>query len=246
MRIRLLLICLGLWVVLSAKAHAASIGINYVTIDQSTYLASTDVAGVVPQSHWNNVKVGGPVFGVGPYYLSDDSGNETASRWPTVSLQVATSVAPTTPNGKLLHGGTLPSVSVESPYHHFDLYVYLERGYLPLNSVTAFVSGVRPALQRLVDSTFTSDLIEATTTVPGNYLKFSNLSNPNSPYPFPVVISITPELVIAGVQIVEVPEPSSWLLALIGAASAIALTRRRARKNANALPVQIGDHYIDE
>ena len=97
---------------------------------------------------------------------------------------------------------------------------------MPLNSVTAFVSGVRPAPQRLVDSTFTSDLIEATPTVPGNYLKFSNLWNPNSPYPFPVVISITPELVIAAIQIVEVPEPASWLLAMFGAA-AIALVRRR-------------------
>lgn len=226
MRIRLLLIAVGLSVVLAAPARAASIGINYVSIEQSTYLAPTDVAGVVPQSHWNNVKVGGPIFGVGPYYLSDDSGNETASRWPSISQQVTTSVAPTTPNGKLLHGGTLPSVAVESPYQHYDLYVYLERSYLPVTSVMAFVSGVYPARQVLVDTTFSSDLIEATATVPGNYLRYSNLSNPSFPYPYLGLISITPEVVIAGVQIVEVPEPASWLLAMFGAA-AIALVRRR-------------------
>jgi hypothetical protein len=229
MRIRLLLIGVGLWFGATATARAASIGINYVTFDQSMYLAPTDIAGVVPQAHWNNVKIGGPVFGVGPYYLSDDSGNETTSHWPSVSQQVTTSVSPDSPNGKLLHGGTLPPVSVESPYQYFDLYLYLEPGYLPVTPVFVHLSIPGPGRQVLVDSTLSSELIEATSTVPGNYLRFSNLSNPFfpiSPNPFPVAITLTPEAVIAAVQIVEVPEPAGWLLALIGAALVAALVRR--------------------
>jgi hypothetical protein len=233
MRTRLLLIAAGLSIVLAAPAHAASIGISYVTIDQSTYLAPTDVAGVVPQAHWNNVKVGGPAFGVGLSYLSDDSGNETSSRWPTFFQQVTTSVAPTTPNGKLLHGGTLPPVSVESPYQHFDLYLYLQPGYLPVTPVFVHLSIPGPGRSVLLDATSSSELIEATSSAPGNYLRFSNLSNPFfqiSPNPFSVAITLTPEVVIAGVQIVEVPEPAGWLLALVGAVSAIAGVRRRASR----------------
>jgi hypothetical protein len=212
-------------------SRASSIGINFAGSSdlavappfgfQQYDLAPTDVTGVVPQGHWNNLH-----FSPHSLNLVDDQG-QVATFLSYVGSDLSSIVPPGTPAGNLLHSLIWgASITVHSPYPQYDLYLYFASyqsgGVSPktVSYILPFNGGFNHTYY--VDETGTTQFIEAgfvpgpgntSGNTPGNYAVSRGQTSSD--------IMILPGGQLAGIQIVAVPEPSGAVGAMLGIASAL-------------------------
>ena len=238
--------CFGL----STAANAESIGVNFVGgggPNTGSSLAATDVAGVVPQAHFNNATgASGTMSG-----LLDNNGNNTGASLTFSSPNTWSSgVSTATPNGALLNGyidsgGSATSgatVTVTNvPYKAYDLIIYVNTdntGGPRVGDYEVVTSGGTLTQQvsyanspnLLLAPPYPNNTTGPTATTPaGTWLMFpgltdSTLTLKTNQASLPNVNFRSP---ISGIQIYGiVPEPAS--LGTVTVLGGLALRRRRA------------------
>ena len=224
----------------SALANGSTISVNIGANNAFNVIASTDTAGVVAVTNWNNkyTNVGGSL------QLTDDSGTLLATT-VSVSSQYSGSIAGefATPNETLMgsgtdsSGGNMTATVTGITYDLYDVYVYFgSRGATDrFGNYTITPSGTgASAEQSLLGydiGTFTNVggfILEDGSgggSGIGNYMVFKNVSGANLLITADPQNVSTPRAPLNGFQIVAVPEPSS--LALIGLSGLLLLRRRR-------------------
>lgn len=204
---------------LSRSAHAASIAVNFATDGSGANfdLATTDVTGVVPQGNWNNAHNSDPSLS----NLMNSAGGATSVTvsWP--HLPVSTTHQMTgTPIARMMHSAIdlssnssyLAEIKVgQIPYAKYDVYLYFTGpfgGEYTVSNLEFFAE----TFFYVVPGAGGDDLFHDATMDGsfGNYIHVTNLSGPNL-YIHGVE---DPGVVVplSGFQIVDVPEPSSFLL----------------------------------
>ena len=235
---------------LSAAADAQSIGVNFVggfgTPSNGTSLADTDVAGLVPQAHFNNASgASGTLAG-----LVDSGASHTGASltWKSPNTW-ASGTDTTTPNGKLLNGyidsnGTAAGGAMVSvtgvPYKVYDLVVYLNTdngGGVPRvgdyevvtsgGTLTQQVSYPKSSNLTLAPPVGDNTIPINATTPSGTAIVFAGLTDSTltletNQAKLPNVNFRAP---ISGFQIYSVPEPAS--LGVITVLGGLALRRSR-------------------
>ncbi len=190
---------------LSASAPAwgaAAISVNYdVTVSSTPALATTDVAGVVPVDHWNNLQAlgFGQPFNYGMTYVDNSGANTTL----TVAASSGVGDSWNTPgipdeiifgDKSAFSGGTQTLTLSNIPYATFDLYIYVSEWS---NEVVNFTIG---ANTQTVTNTFTPQFTEGPNFVQNDtYVMFTGLSGNT-------VVNMLPTsggLHLGGFQIVE-------------------------------------------
>ena len=214
-------------------ARAQSIGVNFSGYSVSDALAPTQSAGVVAQTHWNNVT--GPNASAA---LLNNLGVATGATITTsgasiYDVQTSTGVAPNPVNGnQILNDGGIYSgftntpvtVNLSSiPYANYDVYVYTLCDYpanysvelKPSTGVNATFYGTSPANPAgtgYIDGTTANrflykqamGLSAIASTNNANYVRFTGVSAPN----FTMNISLLPgnaasNMAVGAVQIVQ-------------------------------------------
>ena len=237
---------------LSAVADAQSIGVNFTggfnTANPAVSLADSDVAGLVPQAHFNNANgATGTLNG-----LLESSGATTGANLSWSSPNTWSSgIDTSTPNGKLLNGyidsggsaakGAMVTVT-NIPYKTYDLVVYLntDGGTPRVGDYEVTTSGStttqQVAYHKGTDLTLASPVGDNTipinaTTPSGTAIVFPNLTDPTlaiatNQAKLPNVNFRAP---ISGFQIYSVPEPAS--LGVITVLGGLALKRSRRQQD---------------
>jgi hypothetical protein len=230
-------------------AHSAVISYNwdyYGTIPTNP----TSFAGVVSTANWNNSYDGTgasttpPTVGSPKLNLIDDSGNGTTldihfsgtGQWHLGPFWTgAPQDADGTYNKSLLKGyvdmvgGNPVTVNLaEIPYAQYDIYIYMSadtagrEGYVTDTASTYFFSSygsdaISGDNAVFVQATETSDL---GTNSAATYARFSGLTGTSQS----LSVFAAGNAGIAGLQVVQVPEPSA---AILGGLGMLALVRRR-------------------
>ena len=223
-------------VALNQDAHASSIGVNFSTdpIANVNYdLAPTDVTGVVPQDNWNNAHQSDASLP----NLIDNQGNPTGASLTTWNHSPTTTAVPTgTPTGDLLHEGDAyfgnGSIQVTNiPYATYDVYAYIAGG---LNGSGQFFANS----DSIYDNNGTQGALSPLATfIPpvgadyGNYIQFSGLTGPNLTLSGIAITGTQSYVVFDGLQIVQTPEPTSFVLLGTAAAWPVVIGCRRTRSN---------------
>ena len=230
-------------------AHSAVISYNWDYYG-SIPTSSTTLAGVVSVGNWNNSYDGTgasttpPTVGSPELNLIDDSGNATTTdvyfsgtgQWHLAPFWTgAPQDTDGTYNKSLLKGyvdmvGGIPvTISIaEIPYAQYDIYIYLSadtagrEGYVTDTASTFYFStygsdAISSDNAVFVQATEASDL---GTNAAATYARFSNLTGSSQD----LTVFAAGNGGIAGIQVVQVPEPSS---ALLGGLGMLALFRRR-------------------
>lgn len=232
------------------QARGAAISVN---VGFNGLLASTDVVGVVPVGNWNEIS--GTTNNPSSSSLVDDNGTAVtgmsvgfAGNQNTYNNNGTNNPSQRMFSG-FLNGGTMSVDLSNIPYAAYDVYVYYS-GFVPNNSLTWVASDIT-GTPTVVDTQYsvrgtgvafdiyntygfvqsqysTLAAANADAALPvlgGNYLKFTGLTAAS------LKIAETSrngfgEIGFAGLQIVQVPEPT--LLGLLALTPALALRRRRA------------------
>jgi hypothetical protein len=235
----------------AATAGAASIGVNYTgggnNSSPAVSLASTDAAGVVPQTNYNNFAGGsGTALALIDSAGAASGATLTYGSGGTYSSIGGAAIAPADGNEKLNTGFIFGNATVTVsgvPYSRYDVYVYMlndAAGRVETTSLTAggpaqtFYGGSaaandaghvdqNAATPYVYTRTISTDVAVPTTA--GDYVLFSGLTTPS----FQFTTAATGNGYLNGFQIVQnVPEPAA--LGFLGLASLAALTcRRRVR-----------------
>jgi hypothetical protein len=221
----------GLIALLPFAGQTAIISVNW---SNGTDLASTDVAGVVAADNWNNLSASGYNIGI----FTDDSG-ATVSDFAIGSGAGLPSTLPGngpfqfigSPSGSdeiMLSSGIYNNswgagyqtamLLFDIPYAEYDLYVYAA------NNATGRSANYRVGSD--VQTYADTQAIGTVFTQGENYVRFSGLTSAN------LTLEADPtgtsnQIVVSGIQIVAVPEPSS--LMLIGLALGAVLLHRKRR-----------------
>lgn len=230
-----------------APAQADSIGMNFTAtrFGGGPYpILPNEVAGLVPQINWNNsnpvangstADISLPLAGKLVGNAGVDSGAQIT--WFNANAEVNSDGGNTTPNERLYRGTVegsafmLPSpqlgITVSNiPYAHYEVIAYL--GSFGFGGEGGAKLGTQE-FYYIQSANFTVDgFIQATATTYADrtlatYAVFTNLTDP----------SFTLEIIkrggnrpgIAGLQIVEVPEPSTCLLAMLGLVGLLVIRR---------------------
>lgn len=226
----------------AATSFGASIGINFGSGRADAALAATDSAGVVAQTNWNNAA--GATGSLAA--LNDDAGGASGASiaWAT-DEQWSVGGTPADGNGTLLNGfisennnASASTVTLSTiPYASYDLYVYLshDRNFEDvILGETGGAFGPFTAVENNTPITAAVTFVEQTTsaTTAGNYVLFSGLTGSSLSMTMGAVDAnfsgggTAERNAIAGLQIVQVPEPSTGVLGLLTLAG-MALRRRR-------------------
>lgn len=236
---------LGL-VITSASVQATSIGVNFVgggnKVTGGVTMASTDSAGVVPQTNWNNETTGS---GSGITGLIDSTGATVAGLTLTYAGQGTYDVGQTAPvggdqklNDGFIYGNTTVTVS-GIPYPIYNLYIYelndaagrVEQTYLNGNTATSvYGQAASPTDANHVSGSantylYTQSVDTSGSGTPGgDYVLFGTMSGSS------VSFSDTApgNGYLNGFEIVAAPEPASC--AILGFFSLGLLARRRISK----------------
>jgi len=232
----------------AGSANAASIGVNVGATGQEIGTSAT--AGVVAQNNWND-RTGG---GSGLAQVTDDSGTLLATQvsvqtsWSYTTGAGNSDANHTLMNGALdNNGGEMGFTVTNVPYALYDVIIYHEGGSDAGRGGAFFVRDTDSgdaiiATQDSYDvTTFSGTFVDASTVgvggtgidsegnaVNSNYVRFSGLTATNIKIRSLANLignPATPRAPIAGMQIVEVPEPSS--LALIGLGGLMMIKRRK-------------------
>ncbi|HEY4313085.1 MAG TPA: PEP-CTERM sorting domain-containing protein [Pirellulales bacterium] len=220
------------------SATANSIGLNFTAtrFGGGPYpILPNESAGLVPQTNWNNTNplgngstadVASPVAGT----LVDNTGAATGVtvQWFNGNAEVNSSGGNTTPDERLFRGAVegqffgSPSPQLEVtvsnvPYAHYEVIAYV------VGFGFAADSSVRLGDQEFFytqSSNFTTDgFIKATATdyadrTLATYAEFDNLTG--STFTLELIHQGGNRPAIDGFQIVATPEPSSWVLIVLG------------------------------
>lgn len=229
---------------LAANTFAASIGVNFEGGGNGVgaiSMASTDVAGVVPQANFNN-EPGNSGTSVG---LNDATGHSTTALL-TYSASGTYSVGQASPVGgdQELNDGFIygnGSVTVTGvPYHMYDVYVYeLNDAAGRVETTTMGTTNYYGAAASPQDANHVSGSantylytqsvqtnVAGTPTANGDYALFANVTGGS----FTFTDSAPGNGYLNGFQIVQVvPEPSSVVLVCCGAVGAFVMAIRRRR-----------------
>jgi hypothetical protein len=231
-----------------APVQANSIGMNFTAtrFGGGPYpILPNESAGLVPQINWNNsnpvangstADISGPLAGK----LVDNSGVDSGAQitWFNANAEVNSDGGNTTPNERLYRGTVegsfflLPdpqlAVTVSNiPYANYQVIAYLGsfgfggEGSAKLGSKEFYyIQSVNFTVDGFIEATATTYADRTLAT----YAVFTDLSDP----------SFTLEIIkrggnrpgIAGLQIVEVPEPSTCLMAALALVGLLAVRRR--------------------
>ena len=227
-----------------ATSHAAVlIGVQFPG-DPSSYtsLTSGQIAGVVPQSHWNvQSAAGGGFTPVSP--LVDSTGAAVTG----VSYALSgftnlyhTTINITTPNTQLLSGIIGPvsgaatiTLSGLTDGTKYDFYLYTVNNGGPVGAkITAGGTSYYVTDQTAAQYMASPGFVQGTATTSGtrsvaNYVKFSELTSSGGN----LTISINADSgyypAFNGFQIQAVPEPATWALLAFSLTSVVIFRRRR-------------------
>ena len=225
---------------LGAGAQAASIGINFGSGRANAALDPADVAGVVPQSNWNNAAGASGSLTV----LNTDGGTASgaALSWAT-DEQWSIGGPGADANGTLLNGWVSANNTADPPaaidvtnipFAVYDLYVYMNHDRDSEDVDVTGPFGTFRLHENNSDILSPISFVEQTVsadgdpTQQGNYARFANLTASD------LNLILSPagtegsvdRGAITGIQLVQVPEPSASLLVAV-AALAGGLRRRR-------------------
>lgn len=222
----------------AAPSRAATIAVNFVgNGGTGGTLATTDSAGVLASTNYNNVTVSSSATAIA---LNDDSGTASGATFTFSSGGnfAAGNENPVGGNEKLYRGYIFGNSSVTIsgiPYGLYDLYTYGmndsagRTAQTTVGAATFYGVSPNPGAAGYIDGnsgtpfTYTRSIsTDPNAGTPlGNYARFSNLSGSTLTFTHQATSN---NGFLAGFQIVQVPEPSS--LGLVGLGFALALTRR--------------------
>ena len=231
--------------IMAGSAAASTVSVDFHGVTQTTTLASTDIAGVVPADTWNaalgNTNVAGimvdsptltGVANVG--WMSSGSNNTVPNSLATPDHQMmegyiygtAFAGAPPNPASVRVTGLNMAALGWTS----YDLIVYSDTS---LNGPTVLIDLFTPGLTslghtELVTGTYappTFSYVDSQTSSAGNYVRFTGLTATNFSFQATPLSSIN-EAALNGFQLVGIPEPSTGLLTLLGM-TALVLRRKR-------------------
>lgn len=167
--------------VAAASAAGAAIGINFVGLNTSG-MAATESAGVVPQTWWNNAP--GPARSTPLALLNAAGASTTAAVTWVASNTWQTPIVDQPGNARLIKGyldninTSRTTVTVAGlPSNAYDVYVYTDgdnKAYNRTASYTISGAGIRTATINVIDppsTNFSGAFIEAAGSS-GNYVKF--------------------------------------------------------------------------
>ena len=224
----------------TSTTHADIISINMLSDGNNHVpvpLASTDVAGVAPAANWNNI---GPVYPGSPVALnlSDGTASGASVNW-SAGDYLNSNPGDGSPNYTMMNEwfsfysnhyvtvGDLPTVFTSSGY---DVYVYFDSNQVTPNERihTLSINGTT-IVGKEEAANFSGTFTQVTgndTNNPqvGNYAVFEGLTQ--SDFTLNAVAHVN-GAGITGIQIVSVPEPSTWVLLVMGLASGAVLWQRR-------------------
>lgn len=218
------------------------IGINFVgSSGTGGTLGTNDSAGVMPQTHWNNV-TGNTPTGIS---LHNQTGVASgASLTVTNNGGIYTAASTTVPGDEALNSGFIFGTSTATvsgvPYAKYDVFVYElndasgRQETTTLNGTTSYYGvSTTPTNAGLVDNNPATayTYVQATSQTAGtftpnaNFVEFQNVTGAS----FSITNSAPGNGYLNGIQIVQAtPEPSSFvLLGLAGAGLFVAARRRR-------------------
>jgi hypothetical protein len=226
---------------IALAAPAASIGINFSGGDAT--LPPTASAGVVLQQNWNNESL----LRGGPAVLVDSSG-ATVPSTITWGAQFGGSTGDSLyagPNNVLLNNylngfiqaGTSSSLAgltvTDISYSAYDLYIYTEHSGVDDRSSDPASYRVNSSYLRVLTAGagfyHANGFVLDTSTTVGDYLVFTALTG-STLYVEAGGLSLFKDSPINGVQIVEVPEPSAVLQALLGALGLLAVFMKSSHR----------------
>lgn len=227
----------------ASAAHAASIGINFVgSSGADGTLASTDVAGVVPQANFNNEtgSSGGPVSLVNSLGAATTA-TLTYSANGSYSVQGGNATT-NQPGNEALNAGFIygnGTATVSSvPYASYNVYVYQlndaagRQETTSLNGATSYYGQApNPGSTNYVDNNASTayNYVRATSqtagtfTNPADYTLFTNVTGSS----FTITTSAPGNGYLNGIQIVQLPEPAGVMLSGLGALGLFVVARPR-------------------
>ncbi|MCP5538419.1 MAG: PEP-CTERM sorting domain-containing protein [Akkermansiaceae bacterium] len=223
--------------------HGASIGINFGSNRANSALAPGDSAGVIAQANWNNAPGGSGTIAS----LNNDTGGASgvSLSWTADEAWSVQTAATSGPDGTLLNGfisdnntagnGATSKVDITGiTYATYDLYIYIshDRSFedVILSETGSSAFGPFTAVEDNTNPTAAVTWNQQTTsaTGSGNYVLFAGLTASTLNIDMAAVDLGSGTLernAISGIQIVQVPEPSS--AALLGLAGLALFMRRR-------------------
>lgn len=172
-------------------SRADSIGINFGSGRSNAALSATDVAGVIPQTNWNNAPGASGSLAV----LNNDGGTASGATlsWAT-DEQWSEGGTPADANGTLLNGwisannNSAPDATVNVtniPYAVYDLYVYMnhDRGSEDVDLTGPFgtfrIHENDPNITAAVSFVKQAATADGDPSQQGNYARFANLTDSN-------------------------------------------------------------------
>jgi hypothetical protein len=213
------------------------IGVNFVG-KCAQDMAAGDLAGAVPQAHWNNVKSGLSQ----PLALTDDGGAATGATVEWRGKTGYTAISDAGADGRLMCGylaplgatdpptATLRGLAAEFP-DGYDLVVYFDGSNDIASPDVAWVmdltvGGVMRTVSDPANTNFSGTYVEDT-GAGGNWARFDNLSADV------LTVTLVPHVganaAINGIQLIHTPEPATLGLAATGLAALVWRRRRRLR-----------------
>ena len=212
------------------------VGVNFVG-KAALDMAAGDLAGVVPQDHWNNVKSGLDQ----PLALTDDGGAAAGATVEWRGKTGYTAISDATADGRLMCGYLTALGATDPPTATFSgLLAAFPLGYSVIvyfdgsNDIASpdvawvmdlVVGGVTRKVCDPANTNFSGTYVEDTGTG-GNWARFDGLTDDG------LTVTATPydgtKSAINAIQLIHTPEPATAGLVAAGLA-ALVLRRRRAR-----------------
>ena len=237
-------------IVFNSSINAASIAVNLSgDTNAARTLGAGESTGVVAQGNWNNLAgaaAAGPVVNLVTTDAVDDSGAATTADFSVSAAPslVQTGFTPGTPTEQLFNHGIFTTATANSagletsvtatqiPYALYDVYVYVGRNHannaaiddrvwqFELDGTSIFVG----EMDGHGGSSFVEGIGSDFTAADGNYVHFTNVSG--SDFTLQANASAG-RATLAGIQVVQVPEPNSSALLLL---ASLMVFGRRVRR----------------